>query len=45
MNGKTIFSKSPPIENNEKKIKKTMKELEEYSKKLSSEDLKNKRAR
>ena len=30
MNGKTIFSKSPPIENNEKKIKKTMKELEEY---------------
>ena len=45
MNGKTIFSKSPPVENNEKKIKKTMKELEEYSKKLSYEDLKNKKER
>ena len=45
MNGKTIFSKSPIVENNEKKIKKSMKELEEYSKKLSFEDLKNKKAR
>ncbi len=32
MNGKTIFTKSPIAENNEKKIKKNMKELEEFQK-------------
>ena len=46
MNGKTIFSKTPNTENkNEKKIKKSMKELTEYSNKLFLQDQKLKKER